>query len=262
MSFMRSSVLFIALLLLSITAFCWGTTGHRVIAEVAQNHLSRKASREIRKLIGRRSLASWANWGDFIKSDSTWDFAEQWHYVDLPGHLEKQVFITDLKALPGKNLYTQIYAEMDSLRNGSLDAETRRHALYFLVHLVGDLHQPLHVGRSEDQGGNKITVYWFNDKSNLHTTWDSKLVDNTKYSFSEYAKVVDVQSEEQVKAWQSGTVEDWFYESHQLSDKIYDAAPAESKLDYKYIYKNQDMVDEQLAKGGIRLAELLNRVFD
>ncbi len=83
-------------------AFSWGVTGHRTSAEIAQQHLTKKAKKELRKLIGKGTLALWSNWPDFIKSDSTWNHASHWHYVDLPGHMEKEKFIEDLKKLPGK----------------------------------------------------------------------------------------------------------------------------------------------------------------
>jgi len=86
-------------------AFAWGTTGHRVVAAIAQNHLSPKARLALENLIGRESLAMWANWPDFIKSDTThtWDSTFKWHYVDLPGALPKDEFIKELKQLPGEN---------------------------------------------------------------------------------------------------------------------------------------------------------------
>lgn len=249
-------------LLFCHTAFCWGLTGHRVIAEIAQQHLSKKAKAEIKKLIGKETLAWWANWPDFIKSDSTWNHASPWHYVDLPGHITKDQFITDLKKLPGKNLYTQIQAMQAQLKDKSLPDEQRRIALKFLIHLVGDLHQPLHAGRDEDEGGNKIVVYWFGDKTNLHSVWDTKFIESQQYSYTEYAQLLDIAGKDQVKAWQSSPLEDWFYESHVMSDSIYDGTPAESKLSYRYIYKYQALLNEQLLKGGLRLAALLNQTFE
>jgi len=240
----------------------WGVTGHRTSAEIAQQHLSKKAKKELRKLLGKETLALWSNWPDFIKSDSTWNHASPWHYVDLPGHMEKNKFIEDLKKLPGRNLYTQIPAMMAELKDKSVSPEKRRTALYFLIHLVGDLHQPLHVGRDEDAGGNKIVVYWFEKKTNLHSLWDSMLIEFQQYSYTEYARLLDIAEPEKVNAWQSGSLEDWFYESHVLSDSIYDASPSESKLGYKYNFQFQKMLDEQLLKGGIRLAALLNKAFE
>ncbi|MEI9944708.1 MAG: S1/P1 nuclease [Chitinophagaceae bacterium] len=255
------SFFLIASLLISQAAFCWGITGHRVVAEVAQSHLSKKAKKELQKIIGKETLAWWANWPDFIKSDTTWNYASKWHYVDLPGHMGKEAFISELKKLPGENLYTQIPAMVAQLKDKSLPVEKRRIALAFLIHFIGDLHQPLHVGRDEDEGGNKIVVYWFNDKTNLHSVWDNILVEYQKYSFSEYARIIDIASPEQVEAWQSSSLEDWFYESHVLSDSIYDATPTESKLSYKYNYQFQKILDQQLLKGGLRLAALLNEAF-
>lgn len=261
---LRSSVrtLLVAVaLLFAQQAFCWGVIGHRVVAEIAQQHLSKKAKKELKKLIGQETLAWWANWPDFIKSDSTWRHASPWHYVDLPGHMQKDAFVTALKALPGKNLYTQIIDLKAQLKNTSLPIEQRLVALRFLIHLIGDLHQPLHVGRDEDQGGNKIVVYWFDKKTNLHSLWDSMLIEFQQYSYSEYARVLDIAGEEQVKAWQSSSLEDWFYESHTIADTIYAASPNEAKLSYRYNYDFQHVLDQQLLKGGVRLAAVLNDVF-
>lgn len=255
--------IFLALtLLLSQPAFSWGVLGHRVVGEIAQQHLSKKAKKEIRKLVGKETLAWWSNWPDFIKSDSTWNHASPWHYVDLPGNISKEKFIEDLKNRTGKNLYTQIQAMSTELKDATLPAEQRRKALYFLIHLVGDLHQPLHVGRDEDAGGNRITVYWFDKKTNLHTLWDSMLIEFQQYSYTEYTKLLNIASRDKVKALQSGTLEDWFYESHVISDSIYAATPNESKLSYRYNYQFQKIMEEQLLKGGLRLAALLNKTFE
>jgi hypothetical protein len=252
--------LLITSLFISQYLFAWGLTGHRVTAEIAQRHLSAAAIKELAKLIGNEPLAYWANWPDFIKSDTThtWDATSKWHYVDVPGNITRDVFLHDLKKLPGQNLYTQIQAMLTQLKNKSLPKQQRITALKFLVHLIGDAHQPLHVGRDEDQGGNKITVYWFDKKTNLHALWDSGLIDFQQYSYTEYATVLDNASQQQVKAWQKASLEDWLYESHVLSDKIYALSAPESKLSYRYNYLFQQDLDKQLLKAGLRLAALLN----
>ena len=197
--FIKIILLASALLMVKHT-FSWGLMGHRIIGEIAQQHLTKKAKKELQKLIGKETLAQWSNWPDFIKSDSAWNHASPWHYVDLPGHLEKEKFIQELKKLPGENLYTQIQAMMAELKEKSLPVEKRKVALYFLIHLVGDLQQPLHVGRDEDAGGNKIVVYWFEKKTNLHTVWDSMLIEFQQYSYTEYAKLLNMENEDRVKA--------------------------------------------------------------
>jgi S1/P1 Nuclease len=254
-------VFLVVLLFAPLYSFCWGVTGHRVVAEIAQRHLSKKAKKELHKLIGRENLAMWANWPDFIKSDTshTWDMTSKWHYVNLPGNLSKEEFISKLQSLPGENLYTQIKAMTAQLKDKTLADDKRQIALRFLIHFAGDLHQPLHVGREEDQGGNKISVTWFDKPTNLHSVWDNSLVDFQQYSFSEYASVLDIATDEEINEWQQSSLEEWFYESYILANKVYASVPADGKLGYKYNYIFQKDLDRQLLKGGVRLAELINR---
>jgi len=249
-----------ALVMIPLLTFCWGITGHRVVAEIAERHLSKKAKKELHELIGRQTLALWANWPDFIKSDTThaWDHASKWHYVNMPGNLSKEEFISGLQKLPGENLYTQIKALSAQLKDRSLPDEKRQIALRFLIHLVGDLHQPLHVGREEDLGGNKISVTWFDRPTNLHSVWDNALVEDQKYSYTEYSAILDIASEEEVNAIQQSSLEEWFYDSYVLANKVYAMVPADGKLGYKYNYVFQRELDQQLLKGGLRLASLLN----
>ncbi|MBS1622222.1 MAG: S1/P1 nuclease [Bacteroidetes bacterium] len=255
--------LFLAIAVLApLTSFCWGVIGHRVVAEIAQHHLTHKAKKELRKIFGKETLAQWANWPDFIKSDTTntWSHASKWHYVDLPANLTKEEFISDLKKLPGENLYTQIQAMMKQVADHSLSIEQRQIALRFLIHLIGDLHQPLHVGRDEDQGGNKIKVFWFDRPTNLHSVWDNALVDFQQYSYTEYAGILDIAGKDQIKEWQDSSLEDWFYDSYLLANKIYALTPPDAKLSYRYNYLFKNDLDNQLLKGGLRLAKVLNEV--
>lgn len=264
MKIISRSLLLSTCLLAVQMSFAWGVTGHRIVSQIAQNHLSKKAKKAIAEIIGKESLGWWSNWPDNLRSDTThtWDATFTWHYVDLPGHMGKTEFIAGLKALPGQTLYTQIPAMIEELKDKSLPMEKRRTALIFLTHLIGDVHQPLHVGRDEDQGGNKITVYWFDKKTNLHTMWDSELIDFQKYSYSEYAAELDIADKAQVQTWQQSTIDDWFYESHVLSDKIYDQTPNEAKLSYKYNYIFKQDLESQLLKAGVRLAEVINKALE
>lgn len=241
--------------------WAWGVTGHRVVAEIAQRHLSSKALKTVKKLTGGQPLAYWANWADFIKSDTTWRAASPWHYVDLAGHLPKDQFVTQLKQLKGDNLYTKIQALQLQLKDVHVNDAEKMIALRFLIHFVGDLGQPLHVGRDEDQGGNKIQVTWFNTPSNLHRVWDEQLIDFQQWSYTEYATVLNVVDKHHVKQWQNTPLEDWFYESHVLSDKIYDQVQPNARLSYNYNFLFVQDLNSQLLKSGIRLAKILNDIF-
>ncbi|KAA2244783.1 S1/P1 nuclease [Chitinophaga agrisoli] len=265
---MRSKNLYgllLALLLplLPLTGYCWGPIGHRVVAEIAWQHLSPEARKAITGLLGRQPLAMIANWPDFIKSDTThkYDHTNRWHYVDFPGNISKDKFNDLLKAEKGENLFTQTQAMITQLKSATASKEEKVFALSFLVHLIGDMHQPLHVGRDEDQGGNKITVYWFNQPSNLHRIWDEQLIEFQQLSYTEYVRAIDIAPAATVRDLQRGSIQDWMYESHVLSDKVYAKTKEGDKLSYRYNYVFLDDLNQQLLKGGLRLAAVLNGAF-
>ncbi len=243
------------------TAFSWGLTGHRVVAEIAENHLSKKARKGIKELIGKETLAWWSNWSDFIKSDTSYRYAGRWHYINMPGNMSKEHFIDSIQKQPGTNLYSQIKLLSTQVGDKSLSKGERQFALYFLVHLVGDLHQPMHIGRQEDLGGNRVEVSWFGTKTNLHAVWDTDLIDFQQYSYKEYATLLDIANKGQIKQWQESALEEWFYESYVLANAIYGFTPPASKLSYEYNFRFQQTLNDQLLKGGLRLAAILNQCF-
>ena len=249
--------------LLPIAAFAWGPNGHRIVAEIAWLHLTPHARKAVGNILGRQSMAMVANWPDFIKSDTTrrYDHTSQWHYLDFPANIDRQEFDKLLQAATGENLYTETQAMIRDLKNRSLPKEKQVFALTFLVHMLGDMHQPLHVGRDEDLGGNKINVSWFDRPANLHRVWDEFLVDFQQLSYTEYTKALDIATPAEIKAIQRGSIADWLYDSHRLSDKIYARTPDNSKLSYRYNYIFVEDLNKQLLKGGLRLAAVLNEIF-
>ena len=257
----KNSVVILALLTFNF-AYCWGTTGHRVIAEIAQNHLTGKAQRHLKEIIGNESLAYWANWPDFIKADTTgvWKETDQWHYVNVEPQTNIQSFKNSLSNQKAPNLYTQIKILSEQVKDKKTPAKDREIALRFLIHLMGDAAQPLHVGRAEDLGGNKIKLKFFGDNTNLHSLWDSKLVDFQKYSYTEFATVLDVRSKDEVKQIQSGTLEDWLFDSHLEANNIYANSVADASYAYDYNYKFNSLLERQLLYGGLRLAKVLNEI--
>lgn len=243
--------------------FAWGTTGHRVVAEIAERNLSRKAKRNIQKLIGNQSLAYWANWPDFIKSDPAMKFSDTWHYVNVEGNLSHDDFMKELANSSEENLYKKALFLADQLKNNkNLDLKTKQQYLYYIIHMIGDGHQPLHVGRLEDLGGNKVTVEWFGSKTNIHSVWDSKLVDFDKYSFTEYATVLDLNDKKLKKELAEGTLADWIYDSYTIANKIYAEVKQNDDLSYRYHYLNKDILENQMLKGGVRLAKVLNEIYN
>ena len=133
--------------------------------------------------------------------------------------------------------------------------------LKLLVHLMGDLHQPMHVGRAEDKGGNAIKVKWFYKGTNLHRVWDSDMINHYQMTYTEIAENAAIISKTQVKLLQKGTIADWANETQTFAIKVYATAEAEDNLGYNYMYENFRLVRSQLQKGGIRLAKVLNDLF-
>jgi hypothetical protein len=256
------TLLLCGLFIISSELSAWGTTGHRVVAEIAQNHLSAKARRQLQKIIGKQSLAYWANWSDFIKSDPEWKMADSWHYLNIPSGMNRDNFDSLLNHSTDVHLYKRTLTLIDELKDRkNLSLEKQQQNLYFLIHLLGDAHQPLHLGREEDLGGNKIEVKWFRNTTNIHSLWDSKLIDFQKYSYTEYAKVLDIHDKKINKNLSDGNLEDWLFESYQKAEDIYAHTKKGDNLWYDYNYRYVSTLEEQLLKGGLRLAKILNEVF-
>jgi hypothetical protein len=254
----------LALLLLSylpMNASAWGMTGHRVVGEVASTYLSSKARKAVKNILGNESMAMASNWPDFIKSDSSYNYMGSWHYVNLPGGLDQQGVYQFLKQEKAPNVYTQVNEMIAILKNKQSTADQQKMALKVLIHLVGDLHQPMHTARKEDLGGNKVYVTWFGGRSNLHKVWDEAIVDYQQLSYTEYATAINHPTKEQLKAWNASTLQNDVYGSYNIVNKIYATVKADDKLGYRYNFDYIDTVNEQLLKGGVRLAKIINDIY-
>jgi len=241
----------------------WGTTGHRVIAEIAQKNIKKNTRKKIDKLLDGYPMAYWANWADFIKSDTTgqWKHTHIWHFVNAPGGLSKEEYINHIKNTAQENVYSEIPKLEAIILNKKSSDDEKCIALYFLVHLVGDAHQPMHMGREEDLGGNKISVTWFKNPTNIHSVWDSRVVENENYSYTEYAEILNNVSKDKKQQIQAGTLEDWMHDTYLLANDIYADIKVNTELSYAYSYKYKYKMEEQLQKGGLRLAVILDKIF-
>src|SRR5690606_29190123 len=244
---------FVAVLLVSLfstglfASEDWGKTGHRAVGEIAGKYLSKKAEKQILKLLDGHSLAFVANYGDDIKSDRAYDHYSPWHYVNFPFG---EKYETHPKSEKG-DIIQGIEKCITVLKNANSSREDKVFHLKMLVHFMGDLHQPLHIGLADDKGGNDFQVRWFNDGTNLHSVWDYKMLDFYEMSYTEVATNTDVLSKEQVEAIKKGNVIDWMYESRVLCEDIYANTEIGEKLSYNYMYKYMNTLRSQLQKGGI-----------
>lgn len=240
----------------------WGVNGHRIVGEIADRHLSKKAKRAIKAILGNESIAMSSNWPDFIKSDPAYKKFYNWHFINLEAGLTKDSIYQYLESDTAVDAYTKINFLVDQLKNHQLTDSVKKAYLKFLIHIVGDIHQPLHVGHYSDLGGNKIKLKWFHDSSNLHQVWDERLLDFQQLSYTEYATAINHLSKETAAQWSGMTLQDWIYDSYFIAQGIYQNTESNhGKLGYAYNYQYLDVLNEQLLKGGIHLAEILNDIF-
>lgn len=235
----------------------WGQTGHRVTGAIAQNHLSGKAKKALNDLLDGQSLAFVSTFGDDIKADRSYNRYGAWHYVNYP----MGILYRDSEKSAEGDIITAIETCTAIVANKANSREDRVFHLKMLIHLIGDLHQPMHTSRAEDKGGNDIQVQWFGRGSNLHKVWDTEMIDSFGMTFTELAQALDRLSKKEIKQIQTGSIHDWVDESHEICGQLYDTVELGEKLGYAYSYTHNDLLFEQLQKGGYRLAKVLNELF-
>ena len=247
--------------LLPFFSFGWGVLGHRVVGQIAESYLTPKARVEIQKILGNESIAMASNWADFIKSDSTYQYVYNWHFIDVDSGVTKAQLRDHLQKDTVADLFTKTNFLIRELKNKQLSMDKKRMYLKLLIHFVGDIHQPFHVGRQEDLGGNKIKLTWFSTPTNLHAIWDEQLINFQQLSYTEYAMAINHITAKQRLAWQKQPISEWIIESNQLAGRLYAQVTPDQKLSYRYNYDNIQILNERLLKAGVRLAGLLNELF-
>lgn len=249
--------LLILALFLAPKAFGWGQIGHRVVGHIAEQHLSPEAQERLDELLGGESLAQASTWMDEIRSDDAYDYTGTWHWVTIPDGMR----YAETDKNPDGDALGKTKEIIGALEADTLSVEKEREYVRFLVHLVGDLHQPLHVGTGDDRGGNEETVIWFGEPSNLHRVWDSGMIDQKQLSFTELARFsTETVDDAQLDEWADAAPEEWAHESMTYRDQVYDL-PQDREIGYEYAYRNFDTLKKRLVQSGVRLADVLNTIY-
>ena len=235
----------------------WGKTGHRVVGKLAQQYLTTKAQKEIDILLDGASLVSISNYGDEIKSNPKYKAFRPWHYINLP--LDESYANT--KKNPKGDVVMAIKKCIAKVKDQNEPKNERAFYLKLLVHFIGDLHQPMHLGRKEDRGGNSIRLQWFGKTSNLHRLWDSHLIDSHGMNAAQLLGDLEELSPKLIKEIQNQSLEQWVNESQALAKIIYENTPSNSKLGEEYQSRYLPLLKIQLQRGGLRLAAQLNEIF-
>ena len=236
----------------------WGKTGHRVIGQIAQNNLTETALKAVTELLDGETLATVSTWPDEMRSNPDFRPYDKWHYVNLPE--DKKYHEVEHTQ---DNIVTIIERAIDILKEPSFDREERVFYLKYLVHLVGDIHQPLHTGRAADYGGSKIKLKFKGRKAeqtntNLHVLWDTNMIDDFKMSYTELSDYL--QSYKTID-FNQGNAVCWANESHEIVNKVYAEVNEGDYLSYAYVYNNFYIVKQRLYQAGIRLANILNEIY-
>jgi hypothetical protein len=268
---MRNYFALLCLLIFTARAFAWGPEGHRIIADVARSHLTASARSQVRALLGDDDLAAVANWADGIKSDRP--ETAGWHFVDIPLSAADFSEARDCYRPDPRHLLSEqdhhncvvdrieIFERVLADRNAPHDQ--RVEALKFLVHLVGDIHQPLHA-IGEARGGNETHISEFGSQTcgtrpcNLHFAWDIGLLEHSgRHDAKEYAAFLEgLISARNMWKEPEGTPEEWSNQSFQLAKKVW--VNDGDVVDEAYYRASMPILNDQLAIAGIRLAKVLN----
>lgn len=252
-----------ASLCLPSPAMAWGQIGHRVIGELAEERISGKTKAEIELILGEEDLAEASTWADEQRSNPAAFWQEEagpYHYVTVP---EGQTY-AEVGPPPEGDALSALNRFAATVRDPSASREQKALALRFIIHIVGDVHQPLHAGNGDDRGGNDLKVMWFGAETNLHSVWDSRMIKGQALSYTEYTAWLGRQIEPaETIAWWEPNPEGWIGESTQIRDTIYpEAGEGMPALGYGYQYEHLATAELRLQQGGVRLAAYLDWLFD
>jgi len=234
----------------------WGQIGHYVTGHIAEAHLNKEAKKKLKELLGDESLALASVWMDDIRSDDSYDYTSDWHWVTVPDGKDYD----ETEKNPNGDVIWALETMIAELKEGGLTGPEEIEKLKMVIHLVGDIHQPLHVGTGTDRGGNDVRVQWMGESSNLHRVWDSDMIRSRELSYTELAKEINHPTKDEVKEWQAAGVRDWANESISVRNRVYNL-DGSNRLGYEYRYENFDLVEKRLLQAGVRLAGVLNEIY-
>jgi S1/P1 Nuclease len=239
------------LLLINNKTFAWGPEGHAIVGRLAMQFVKDDVRKNLLDVLGSMSVDTAANWMDIMKSNGDYDFMRSWHYLDFAKGKPYEPSNNDNIV----NRLTITYNEL--LHKNTLCNDQIRTDLFILLHLMGDLHMPLHTGYDDDLGGNKVMVQYDTIKThNLHRFWDEDIIELTKITDKD---CMDLYKTNAVGFIQEVDFLKWMQESRSLLDGVYDFP--DFILSDNYLKKNKVVVQKQLLLAGLRLAEMLNRLF-
>ena len=250
----------VAWLFAPVVAYGWGEDGHCIAADIAARELTPETAARVKELLDGQSLADVSTWADEVRRRREYQWSAPLHYVNVPPEADGFEFQRDCPT--GECVVGAIHRFIGVLRDPVADHVEKAEALKFLVHFVGDVHQPLHVSYARDKGGNDTKVEFLENRADLHAVWDTLLIRAAKKPWREYAGQLYARiTPEQRKQWAAPLDPSaWATESYRLAVSNAYAVPKDGQLGKEYLDRNLPVVEERLSMAGIRLGALLNAV--
>ena len=237
-------------------AYGYGAEGHRIAGLAAQQRLCARADTEIRFLGQGQGLDELGLWADWIRSEPEWEHSAPWHYMNIPDGAR----LEDYRHPPQGDILWAIRHFAEELQAFDAPVDRRRNALRFLAHFVVDIHQPLHVGRESDRGGNRVDVDpGRGERVNLHLFWDTDAVALPGLGAAGYARSLSDLIRANAAAWEQDTLMVWARESQALRSRVYDFGGSGNRLSLQYLDTAERVTRRRLAQAGVRLAAEINR---
>lgn len=256
---MKRIIIILLAMLCITTAFAWGPKGHRIVAQIAYDNLDSKARKHVDNVLGKHGMVYLSTWPDEIKSDTIYPTSFTCHYQDLPGGMTDAEVVATLTDYPQEG--GDLFMALDSLETVLTRQPDCHDALVFYVHMMADRFCPMHLAHLDDKGGNAVRMKWFGQNTNLHSVWDSKLIENKGFSYTEYANYLyDVYGKQRKEILRMTEEETLLYTYH-LTDSVYQYHPTWSGNAYHYAYRWAEAAEYQMYMAGVRLAKHLNELF-
>lgn len=237
-------------------SYSWGKTGHELVAKIAFHFLDEPTKKIVQEYLGSYSIEEAATWMDNERGNSYYNFMRPWHYIDM----DKGQKYTPSEE---KNILSVLHSAIVELRNRNntrMSEKDIKNRLLLIFHLVGDLHQPLHTGYSIDKGGNTVNVTSPFVSGNLHSIWDTQILEFKHVTLDTCLSYYNTMSPSDVTQIRKINELKWMYESRSNLDSVYSFT--DNFLDKKYIDNNIEIIKKQLVIGGLRLASVLDELFN
>ena len=255
---LRAMFLVLALILSRSPGFPWGGEGHQVVGLIAEKYMTATALAKAGDPLDGSAIDAVASWADDYRKDHR--ETGPWHYIDIP--LADSKIDLARECPNGDYVIAKTQQFLAVLKDPKADKDAKAQALKFVVHFVGDLHQPLHDEDNGDKGGNTRQVIFDDHPDNLHWVWDTGLVEHINRNPAALAAELESRiTPHDQDGWQKGSIEDWVMEGHQLTQKVaYGDLSNENPAPITPNYERQadPVIELQLEKAGVRLAHLLN----